>query len=116
MNTKKFHAGDWIAVILALGVSMSILILIVGIMWTAIKHGTTAATITENEVQVLLAAFSGIFGILGAFLGFRAGNGGPKSPTRYYIGPPPPDGEDTAVIPVPEGWQWPGAPEKPGPT
>ena len=94
-------AGDWVAIILASGVAISMIILIVGVVWGAIRHGSTAATLTENETQVLIAAFGGIFGILGAYLGFRAGNG--KEPARFYLKPPG-EGEDTAVIPVPEGW------------
>jgi len=64
-----------VAITLAFGVAASMIILMVGVVWGAIKHGSTAATLTENETQVLIAAFGGVFGILGAFLGFRAGNG-----------------------------------------
>ena len=107
MNKKKgLGAGDWVAVILSLGVAVSMIILITGVVWGAIKHGSTAATLTENETQVLIAAFGGIFGILGAYLGFRAGNGN-KEPTKFYLKPPG-DGDDTAVIPAPESWPRPG--------
>jgi hypothetical protein len=51
------------------------LVLIIGVMWSAIKNGSTGATLTENETQVLTAAFGGIFGILGAYVGYHAGNG-----------------------------------------
>lgn len=99
MDTRRFSAGDWVAVILAVGVSLSILVLITGIMWGAIKHGQTASTITENEVQVLLAAFSGIFGILGAFLGFRAANGNKQLPPVKFP-PTPPEDEITKEWPA----------------
>jgi len=99
---SKKGAGDWVAIILASGVAISMVVLITGIVWGAIKNGHGAATLTENETQVLLGAFAGIFGILGAYLGFKTGNGS-KEPTRFYLKPPG-DGEDTAVIPLPEGW------------
>jgi amino acid transporter len=92
----KFAAGDWVAIILAAGVAVSMIILIAGVVWGAIKHGSTAATLTENETQVLIAAFGGIFGILGAYLGFRAGNGHgsprPKASRRDEL-------DDTAELP-----------------
>jgi hypothetical protein len=82
-------------------------ILITGVVWGAIKHGSTAATLTENETQVLISAFGGIFGILGAYLGFRAGNGNHSPAPKFYLSKE----DDTAIIPVPEGWP---DPEKPG--
>ena len=88
--------SEIVAIILALGVSLSIIILIFGVMWNAVKNGNSGATITENETQVLLACFSGIFGILGAFVGYRIGaaNGNGKD---YEISP---DEKVTAPHPV----------------
>jgi hypothetical protein len=98
MKSKGLGAGDWVAVILSAGVAISMIILITGVVWGGIKHGSRAAVLTENETQVLIASFGGIFGILGAYLGFRAGNGQPVP--KFYLSKE----ADTAVIPVPEGW------------
>jgi len=106
-DMSKKGAGDWVAIILAGGVALSMVILITGIMWGAIKNGHGAASLTENETQVLLGAFAGIFGILGAYLGFRVGNGRENAP-RFYLRPPTEAGEDTQIIPAPEGWPQPG--------
>jgi hypothetical protein len=78
---------DLVAVILALCVTISIISLTVGVVWSAIKNGDTAATLTENETQVLISAFGGIFGILGAYIGYKLGNGDDKR----IKGPPHPD-------------------------
>jgi len=95
----KFSAGDWVAVILASGVSLAIVILIAGIVWSAIKNGRGASTLTENETQVLLGAFAGIFGILGAFLGFRVGNSKEGLPPVKFP-PTPPEDEITKEWPA----------------
>lgn len=88
---RKLGTSEWVALILASGVSIAIIILVIGVVWSAIKHGSTAATLTENETQVIIASFSGIFGILGAFLGYYVSNG---NKPKYR------DGEDTAEWPV----------------
>jgi len=87
---------DFVAVVLAVGVTVSIIILITGVMWGAIKNGSHAASLTENETQVLLATFSGIFGILGAHVGYKMGDRDRRD--RYPETPepePPADIEDT---------------------
>lgn len=88
---KKF---DTVALLLAGGLALSIVLLTVGVVWTAVRHGNTAATLTENETQVLISAFGGIFGILGAYLGYRAGNG-----DRNKLPPVDPSIEDTKEWP-----------------
>ena len=103
---RRFPASDYVAIILASGVTLAIVILVIGIVWTAVKHGVTASSLTENEVQVLVASFSGIFGILGAYIGYRVSNGH-KIQKRS-------DDEITAEFDRPEeaaGDQWPKPPQ-----
>jgi ABC-type nickel/cobalt efflux system permease component RcnA len=76
--------ADLIAVILAAGLSLSIVALVVGVVWAAIKNGSTASTLSENESQVLTVAFSGMIGVLGAWVGYRAGNGAKHEPERPW--------------------------------
>ena len=71
----KRPTSDLIAVILSAGFSLAILSLVVGVSWAAIQHGNTAATLSDNEAGVLQVAFGGIVGVLGAWVGYRAGNG-----------------------------------------
>jgi len=71
----KFHrAGrDWVAIILAGGVSCSMLIFTSAILWDALFSGHPG--LSENSTQVLVATFSGIIGALAVFLGTRRNPG-----------------------------------------
>lgn len=95
MKGRNFAAYSVLA--LALGVSISIIVLTAGIVWTAIEHGNTASSLTENETQVLISSFSGIFGLLGAFIGYQVGNGDKRDryPRMTDLPEPPNDIEDT---------------------
>lgn len=72
-------SADWIAVILAAGLSVSVIALVVGVSVAAIKNGSTASTLSDNESQVLTAAFGGMVGVLGAWVGYRAARGQPET-------------------------------------
>ena len=65
---------DLMALILAVGLSVAVLALTVGVSYDSIEDPSFAG-ISENAAQVLTGAFGGIIGILGAYLGFRAANG-----------------------------------------
>jgi hypothetical protein len=83
--------ADLIALILAGGLSLSIVALVIGVVWAAIQNGSTASTLSDNESQVLTVAFSGTIGVLGAWVGYRAGNGAPKEKEAPWpnLEPPP---------------------------
>lgn len=72
---KPRSTSDLIAIFLAGGLSLAIISLVVGVSWAAIQHGNTAATLSDNEAGVLQVAFGGVIGVLGAWVGYRAGNG-----------------------------------------
>lgn len=64
--------SDLVAVILAAGIAISVVALVIGVTVGAIKNGSTASTLSDNESQVLTAAFGGMIGVLGAWVGYRA--------------------------------------------
>lgn len=59
------------AVILAGGLAFSVISLVIGVVVAAIQHGNTASSLSENESQVLTAAFGGMIGVLGAWVGYQ---------------------------------------------
>lgn len=65
---------DWVAIILSVGLSTAFNVLMLTILWGVIR-GTSgeALALSENATQILNGAFSGIIGVLGAYLGFKAG-------------------------------------------
>ncbi|HEY6416855.1 MAG TPA: hypothetical protein VIX41_11470 [Acidimicrobiales bacterium] len=64
-----FQAGrDWVAVVLAIGLAVAINLLTAAIMYDAVRN---EAEISENATQVLVAAFGGIVGVLGGYIGGR---------------------------------------------
>jgi hypothetical protein len=65
---------DHMAFALAIGLSLAVLALTIGVVYDAIEDPSFAG-LSENAAQVITGAFGGIIGILGAYLGFRAGNG-----------------------------------------
>lgn len=62
---------DLVAVILAIGIATALNIIIIAVLYDAIasKHGG----LSENATQILTGAFGGILGILGSYIGYRAG-------------------------------------------
>jgi hypothetical protein len=96
---KHRSTSDWVAIILAGGISVAVIALVVGVTVGAIKNGSTASTLSDNESQVLTAAFGGMIGVLGAWVGYRArdrhdGNGKPEP---GWPEPPPPGWRDTTA-------------------
>ena len=61
---------DWVAIILAIGLACAINIITIAVLYEAIQQN---APLSENATQVLTTAFSGIVGVLGAYIGFRVG-------------------------------------------
>lgn len=83
---------EWVALVLAIGISMAVILITAASMYDAVRSDTPG--LSENATQVLTAAFSGGFGVLGSYVGYRAGRsdadrhaeGGPG-----VITPGPPD-------------------------
>jgi hypothetical protein len=95
---KNRSSLDWIAFVLAAGLSLSVVVLVLGVVWAAIKHGNSAATLSENESQVLTTAFGGLIGLLGAWVGYRAGNG--QTHDELEEGWPDPQPPESRVMPT----------------
>ena len=61
---------DWVAIILAIGIATAINLLMFAVLWDALF--SNEAGLSENATQVIIAAFGGIIGVLGSFIGFKA--------------------------------------------
>lgn len=60
---------DWIALILATGLSVTIVLIIV-VSAIQVVHGSfPQVTLSENATQLLIAVMGGVIGILGAYIG-----------------------------------------------
>jgi len=62
---------DVVAVVLAIGIATAINAVTLGVLYDAIR--SAGPGLSENATQVLTTAFGGIIGVLGAYLGFKAG-------------------------------------------
>jgi len=62
---------DVVAIVLALGVSLGLAGLAIAACWAVAVEGET---LSENATQVLTGVFGGVIGILGTFIGVRAGD------------------------------------------
>lgn len=58
------------AVILAVGIATAVNMLMFAVMWDALRSDTPG--LSENATQVIIAAFTGITGVLGGYIGGRA--------------------------------------------
>ena len=63
-------ARDAVAVIIAIGLGVAVNLLCLAAVWDAIAN---SSGLSENATQVLTSAFGGMVGVLGAYLGFKAG-------------------------------------------
>ena len=61
---------DRIAVILAIGLVLSLIIITVAVLWIAIVRNTS---ISEQGSRILTVLLGGLIGILGAYMGFYFG-------------------------------------------
>lgn len=75
------HGRDWVAILLAVGLATAVNLVTAGVLYDAIF--SKGPGLSDNATQLLTTAFGGITGILGAYVGFRAGqassNGAPSS-------------------------------------
>lgn len=64
-----------VAVILAVGIATAVNLVTAGVLYDAIF--SQGPGLSDNAVQLLTTAFGGIIGVLGAYIGFRAGTSAP---------------------------------------
>lgn len=72
---RRPYRSDWVAIILAVGVSAALIILTTAMLWTAFVRTSGASTLgpNENTTAILIGWGSGMIGVLGAFVGFAFG-------------------------------------------
>lgn len=71
---KREPATDrhfWVAVILAVGIATAVNLITVAVLYDAIF--SQGPGLSENATQILTTAFGGIIGVLGSYIGYRAG-------------------------------------------
>lgn len=68
--TNGGRGRDWVALTLAIGIATAINIIVFAVLWDAIYSSDSG--LSENATQVLTAAFGGIIGVLGSYVGFKA--------------------------------------------
>jgi len=84
-----------VGTILAVGLSLAVLCVTVGVLYDAIV--SAGPGLSDNATQVLTTAFGGIIGVLGSYVGYQAGvkaNGATMTTTE------PPAGDDDTPEPV----------------
>lgn len=69
--TLESRGRDIVAVVLAAGLSLSLLIIVAAVMYDAVRSDTPG--LSENATQILTGWGGGVVGVLGSYLGFRAG-------------------------------------------
>ena len=69
-SSSERKGRDLVAVVLALGLSTALNLLLFGVTWDAVRSDTPG--LSENATQVIIAAFTGITGVLGGYIGGRA--------------------------------------------
>lgn len=74
---------ELVAIILAVGLATALNLLTLGILYDALFHSNSAG-ISENATQILTGWGGGIIGVVGAFVGYRAGGstGGQRASDR----------------------------------
>lgn len=71
MNDGTDRGRDVVAVVLAVGLATALNIIVVAVLYDAVF--SQGPGLSENATQILTGAFGGVLGVLGAYIGFRAG-------------------------------------------
>lgn len=69
---KEAHGKDWVALTLAIGISTAVNFITLAVLYDAIM--SEGPGLSENATQVLVAAFGGMIGVIGSYVGYRAGS------------------------------------------
>jgi hypothetical protein len=86
------RTGDYVAIILAVGISLALNIVTIALLYAAMVRMTAGAGIglSENGVQLLTGWGGGLLSILGAYIGFQFGRAKPNGEPSPPGEPPPP--------------------------
>jgi hypothetical protein len=88
---------DWTALVLAIGLVTAINAVTIGVLYDAIISSESG--LSENATQILTTAFGGIVGVVGAYLGFRAGVASQLEAEDVAAAERPPDEGDDESLP-----------------
>jgi len=79
VRRPKWEAADFVALVLALGLSLTIVLILVvsGIQVT--QGHFPQVTLSDNATQIITAGMGGVTGLLGAYIGVRHNGKGPPS-------------------------------------
>lgn len=69
------HPSDWVAIILAIGLSTTIVLILV-VSGIQVVHGSfPQVTLSDNATQIIVAGMGGVTGLLGAYIGVNKKKG-----------------------------------------
>lgn len=70
---RRLEGVDLVAVILAVGLSLTIVLVLVATMVQILNNrpGVPEIQLSENATQILIAAIGGVVGVLGGYVGYR---------------------------------------------
>ena len=71
---------DWVMLTLAIGLALAIDLLTAGVLYDAIF--SEGPGLSDNATQILTTAFGGIIGVLGGYVGYKAGVSNGKDQTN----------------------------------
>lgn len=69
---REAHGKDWVALTLAIALGTALNLITAAVLLDALL--SDGPGLSENATQILVAAFGGILGTLGAYVGYRAGS------------------------------------------
>ena len=70
-GNHRLQPRDWVAIILAVALGTAINTITFAVLYDAIF--SEGPGLSENATQLLVTAFGGIIGVLGSYVGFKAG-------------------------------------------
>ena len=72
MRPDDHRTRDLVALVLAIGLAGGFIIIVSAVMYDAVRSDTPG--LSENATQILTGWGGGIIGIVGSYLGYRAGD------------------------------------------
>ena len=82
-DKRRIVGRDWVALLLAVGIATAINLITFAVLWDALFNEQPG--LSDNAVTVLTTAFSGAIGVLGSYIGIKAGqqmNGNGSPPKK----------------------------------
>lgn len=83
-----------VAIVLAVGIALAINVITFAVLYDAIA--SSGPGLSENATQILTTAFSGMIGVLGSYIGYRAGAADRDARSSTSTTPPAPPTEPPA--------------------